>query len=367
MRIPVVIPALESIYGSKFLDVFKENFAELDIEQAHLKVMNDAKAKGIEIKSFSVAALYAPMKALGFTFKRRPKGRQADPNAPPKAPKAPKIPGSGKRGPKASPVYDKFINDLGGLDETKKYLGAMVLEGISLKIAHERINEKITGDYSYSNITYFAKKLHMEFEKGKRGGNPNLGKNRPSPILDEFVSNFENEDEAKTYLQSLTHLSLTDAVEKINEKIKTEINYSTLFSFAKKFGLEFKRDKARKGEGKNKPAIKGEVEMDSESIEIKQKTPIKIYFKCKECGETKGTQKHYVEIPLGLKGMKCHHCGEWATYVATLVSETETRRFTILNEEGITPDVKIPMETEVDVNLKSIKVETIVKPELQSA
>jgi transposase len=349
MKVPVVVPALTKIYGEKYLDHFKAHFSSLNIEEAYEQVQKDANAEGVEIK-FSSAALYTPLKILGFSFKKRPRGRQANPDAPPKAPKVPKPAGTGKRWRKTSPVFDKFIAGLGGLEETKKYLSELVMEGISIKIAVERINEKIKGNYSYANISYFAKKLNMEFEKGKRsGGNPNLGKNRPSPVLDEFISNFKDEEEAKAYLQSLTHISLTNAVEEINERVKTKINYGTLFSFAKKYGLEFKRDKAKKSEGKNQPLIKGEVEMVSE--EPISKKPSKVFYKCSNCGEAKGVQKPHVIFPLGLKGMRCHHCKEWGTYVATIVSEAGTHRFAVVEIEGFSENIKIPSEMEVDANL----------------
>lgn len=367
MRIPIVIPTLEGIYGKDFIKHFNANFVEMNIEEVFNQVQKDAKEKGIEVK-FTSNTLYAPLKALNFAFKKRPRGRQSDPNAPPKVPKPI---GTGKRGKKDSPVYDKFLSDLGGLEETNKYLSELVLEGISIQVALDRINEKTNGNYSYANISYFAKKLHMDFEKGKRVGNPNLGKNRPSPILDSFLSNFKDEEETKDYLQSLTHLSINDALEEINKKIEKEISYSNLIYFAKKWNLEFKRLKAKKGEGKNSNPITGEVEMIPEQ-EVILKEPIKIRYQCKKCNEAKAVRKHGLDLPLGLKGMRCHHCGEWGTYTATVVTENETRRFSVIETKGVLDSVKIHGEEEVDENLNPIvykkhqtQIETIPENELQ--
>lgn len=366
MRIPIVIPTLEKLYGNGLIGHFNKYFSEMNIEEVFNQVQKDAKEKGIEI-TFSSNSLYAPFKALNFIFKKRPRGHQSDPNKPPKAPKVLKPVGEkGKRGKKESPVFNKFLQDLGGLEKTKTYLGELVTEGISIKEAVERINEKTKGNYSYGNISYFAKKLHMDFEKSKRKGNPNLGKNRPSPILDEFLSNFKDEEEAKTYLFSLNNLSLNDAREEINGKIKKEISYSNLLYFAKKYEIEFKRLKAKKGEGKHSKPITGEIEMVSENETI-SKTPIKIHYKCKECGEAKATRTFSLLTPLGLKGMKCHHCGEWGTYTATVISETGTRRFSVVETEGINKTIKINIEEEIDENLNPIQSKTIAQIEFQPA
>lgn len=366
MKVPIVVPTLEKIYGWHFVSHFNKNFTHMNIEEIFNQVQKDAKEKEIEV-NFSVEALYAPLRVHNIAYKKRPKGRQADPNALPKPPR----PLGGERVPKASPVFDKFISDLGGLEETKKYLGELVLEGISLKIALERINEKTKGNYAYGNISYFAKKLHMDFEKGRKG-NPNLGKNRPSPILDSFLSNFKDEDEAKTYLQSLTHLSLNEALEEVNKKIENEISYSNLISFAKKWDFEFKRLKAKKGEGKNHKPITGEVEMNPEQ-DVILKEIVKIRYKCKECGELKAVKKHGLELPLGLRAMRCHHCSKWGTYTATVITENGTRHFSIIPTSGLSDNVKIYGEEEVDENLNLIEhsenqsqTEIVSENELQS-
>jgi transposase len=270
MRVPVVIPTLEKIYGTDILSHFNANFKDLDIQEAYNKVLLDAQSKTIAIK-FSSAALYAPLKELGFSFKRRPKNRQADPN---RLPALPKPQGSGKRG-------------------------------------------------------------KVPF------------------ILNKLKSHFENEEQLKIYLQSLSHLTLEEAINAINVTTNEDFQKSHVYSFFNRYEVSFKKLKNRKSK-----QITGQVEMtdDSQSSSTPHSPAsiAKIQYKC-ACGHEKATKHNQLLFPLGLKGMKCI-CGKWGSFVATVISPEGTRHFAVIETQGI-GNVKILGEEEVDENLNPIHQE----------
>lgn len=321
MRVPVVVPTLEAIYGKDFLEHFNTHFIGMSIENAFIQVEKDAKAKGVEIK-FTNMALYGPLKTLGYSFKK--KGRM------------------GMK--KGSPIFDKFVQKLGGLDATKDYLSKMVLAGYSIKKALDEINEKTKENFSYSNLVCFAEKLHMEFSAGAKGTHL---RGKEPVIYNKFKNSFKDEEAIKAYLRSLSPLTLEEATKTINKKTGEDFSKSNIYSFFKKFNIEFKKLKNRKPkttdvkEHTDVPQIHGEVTMEKEEI---TKDPVKVFYKCSSCDHAKGMQKPYLTLPLGLKGMRCGQCGKWGTYVATAIENGKTRRFAVVNLEGFDASIKISSE-----------------------
>jgi len=328
MRVPIVEPALKKLYGNDLLSYFQKNFSTTNIEDAYSMVIADLERKQIKT-TFSIAALYSTLKKLSFVFKRK--------NS------------TGGKG-KNPVIFNKFVEKLGGLEQTKKFLSSLVDEGITLKEAVVKINEKTKENFSYSNVSNFAKKLNMYFASASRKGR----KIRPSPILDKFINAFDDENAANDYLKSIANLSVKEAIEKINKKTNEEFEYGHVSSFAKKFGIEFKRRKVKN----EKNPIKDQVEFDSPT---KPTSSFLIHYKCRHCEKTKAIRTNFINEVTGLPGMRCHSCKEWGSYVATILCDDGSKRyFAMIETPGVVEGVVISGEGEVDENLVPLNQEAVL-------